>query len=65
MTKALCISAVLICWEMVSYQLFFFFFFGQLEAGPSSFIYVLNLPAGADIFQLSVGKHIHDWWLAS
>jgi hypothetical protein len=51
MTKALCISAVFIYWEMVSYQLFC-----QLEAGPSNFIYVLNLLAGADIFQLSVGK---------
>lgn len=51
MTKALCISTVLICWEVVSYQHFL------SEAGPSNFICVLNLLAGADIFQLSIGKH--------
>lgn len=52
MTKALCVSAVLICWEMVSYQHFL-----SVRGRPSNFICVLNLLAGADIFQLSVGKH--------
>lgn len=51
MTKALCISAVLLWWEMVSYQ-----HSCPLEAGPPNFICVPNLLAGAVITQISVGK---------
>lgn len=60
MTKALCLSAVLFWWEMVSYQLSC-----PLEAKPSNFIYVLNLLAGADIIRLSVGKQAFMAGLAS
>lgn len=43
--------AVLLWWEMVSYQLSC-----PLEAGPPNLIYILNLLAGVDAVQFSVGK---------